>query len=376
MKYYSSNNKILLVVTEYSGGMRPYALNIINCIKDDNLYVFVVIRNNEDKKDFKDFPSERLIFVKYPSKKILRFLFKIFPITLLLKLFFTTKSLKIKVIHFLTSEPCLGFYAPILKSFYTIIYTVHDAIPHSVKYKNIKHFLTSKFLIWIPIKISMNTYSHLTTNSRTQYDYLKNKYKNKNIYFHNFPTLITPEIEQGNINISELHGINSYILYFGTISYYKGIDLLYSLYLKYAELHQYPLVIAGSGHIYFPKIDKNTNVIWINRFLNDNELQCLFSKAECVVYPYREATQSGVISLSSFFGKKTIISNIDYFKELSIKNEAIIYTDINNEAHFLSDLKNILNKKRVNSYNEYIRLYSSETLQNQIKNIYKEILFQ
>ena len=60
-------------------------------------------------------------------------------------------------------------------------------------------------------------------------------------------------------------------------------------------------------------------MIVINRFVDDKELADLFQKAAVVVYPYISATQSGVISIASFFKKPIVLSDVDYFKEVAPK---------------------------------------------------------
>ena len=114
---------------------------------------------------------------------------------------------------------------------------------------------------------------NLVTCSKEQYEELANIYKGKNVYYHNFPSLITTSIVNGKKLVPELENIDNYILFFGRIELYKGIHILYDEYCKNNSLSSIPLVIAGSGDIYFKReINRENNIIFINRYIEDREL--------------------------------------------------------------------------------------------------------
>ena len=102
-----------------------------------------------------------------------------------------------------------------------------------------------------------------------------------------------------------------YILFFGSVDKYKGVDLLLSAY-RLLDDKSYFLVVAGKGIQYF---DTNfqEGEIRINRFIEDSELKYLYENAAMVVYPYRSATMSGVLSLAYYFKKKLLVSDIPFF---------------------------------------------------------------
>jgi len=64
------------------------------------------------------------------------------------------------------------------------------------------------------------------------------------------------------------------------------------------------LVIAGKGHVYETH-DKR--IIRICRFIDDSEIAELFKRAQYIVYPYRSATMSGVLSIAYYFNKKIAV---------------------------------------------------------------------
>ena len=65
----------------------------------------------------------------------------------------------------------------------------------------------------------------------------------------------------------------------------------------------------------------NENIIRINRFIRRwRSRQYLFKKAKFIVYPYRSATMSGVLSLAYYFNKKVLASTIPFFEDNATLN--------------------------------------------------------
>lgn len=115
--------------------------------------------------------------------------------------------------------------------------------------------------------------------------------------------------------------LDSSILFFGRLSPYKGIDLL--LNAIPIVLEKYPnqqFIIAGSISYDFnfdeALISKfKNNITIINKYLSHEEVAALIDKSAFIVCPYRDATQSGVLSTTFAFGKTAIVSNVGSFGE-------------------------------------------------------------
>ena len=84
-------------------------------------------------------------------------------------------------------------------------------------------------------------------------------------------------------------------------------------------LQRLKLVIAGRGR---DITAINPNIIRINRFIDDAEVRDLFCKALLVVYPYRSATMSGVLSIAYYFNKRVLLSSIPFFIDNATKSAA------------------------------------------------------
>lgn len=127
-----------------------------------------------------------------------------------------------------------------------------------------------------------------------------------------------PEVDKG-IRPKELARgqFQDFALFFGRIDRQKGIDRLLNS-MKEHPLQGTKLVIAGKGTFSDEEkrlIEGNSQVLAINRFIEDSEMVWLFEHAKCVVLPYRDATQSGVIPVSYYYGKPVIASDIEGLNE-------------------------------------------------------------
>lgn len=110
----------------------------------------------------------------------------------------------------------------------------------------------------------------------------------------------------------------SYMLFFGFIRAYKGLDLLLEAFAdKQLRNGKLKLIIAGEFYendkLYRDIIAKNNmgdDVILFDRFIAENEVASFFSAADLVVQPYRSATQSGVTQIAYHFGKPMLVTNV------------------------------------------------------------------
>ena len=115
-------------------------------------------------------------------------------------------------------------------------------------------------------------------------------------------------------------------MFFGRLSYYKGIDIL--LNAIPLVLEKYPeekFVIAGKPSFGY-EVDNNVinkfpnNFKVITSFLNNNDLVKLIEESKFVICPYRDATQSGVL-MTAFAAKKMVIAtNVGSFPEFIIND--------------------------------------------------------
>lgn len=122
----------------------------------------------------------------------------------------------------------------------------------------------------------------------------------------------------------ELNDYNkSYFLFFGRIDKYKGLLQLLQAFSNVSDKSTCDLVIAGNGTITAEEkkiIVSNSRIHLIKRYISDEEMCWLFKNTLCTVLPYTEASQSGVLSISYYYNKPVIVSNVKGLTEF-VENE-------------------------------------------------------
>lgn len=116
-----------------------------------------------------------------------------------------------------------------------------------------------------------------------------------------------------------------YLLFFGIIRKYKGLDLLLEALeqTEVRDLENMQLIVAGEFYEpdkpYLQLIEKyglEDKVIMKNFFIPDEEVGLYFSASDVVVQPYRSATQSGVTQIAYHFEKPMIVTNVGGLPEI------------------------------------------------------------
>lgn len=366
---------LLLATTSYAG-MGPYIASIVNSFSPtDDVRFFLVER--EDKyfsrnihRDLR--PMCTIVSEATPSK-----IKTLYQLTINGRLEYADqikqvcKAEGIKVVHALTSLPDVDL-TTYLASNYNLIYTIHDLHPHGAKKAFYRKWRQD--VLYKRIFKAIERSKYLYTNSHSQLEEQKKLYPTHKSFYTPFPSLITEEIANGILSVPELAGIKDYILFFGRIEAYKGLETL----VKAFNLCQLPpstkLVIAGKGE--FTLKEQNENIIFINRYIDDREIAEMYRNASCVVYPYISATQSGVLSVASFFGTPIIASDLSFFKEVLGTDYPYLFPTGDHQA-LAEKLKRCYAEKSPDaeqfSRNLYNEKYSLDKLKDNLLNIYSEV---
>ena len=120
----------------------------------------------------------------------------------------------------------------------------------------------------------------------------------------------------------DLHPAGHYMLFFGFIRKYKGLDLLLEA-MQDARVKDgnIKLIIAGEFYdddeLYHGLIEKvKDRVILFTQFIPNDEVKYYFGAADLVVQPYRTATQSGITQVAYHFEKPMIVTNVGGLAEV------------------------------------------------------------
>lgn len=126
------------------------------------------------------------------------------------------------------------------------------------------------------------------------------------------------------LNTLKLPGENRYILFFGFIRNYKGLDLLLEAFAN-VKLRNKALKLIVAGEFYenpapyhemIRKYNLLDDVILYDRFIRDEEVPPLFGAADLIVQPYKSATQSGVTQVAFHFEKPMLVTDVGGLREI------------------------------------------------------------
>lgn len=115
-----------------------------------------------------------------------------------------------------------------------------------------------------------------------------------------------------------------YMLFFGLIRDYKGLDVLLQAYAD-PRLRQenVRLIVAGefySGSEKYFEMEKQLGleglIVWKSDFVPNSEVRYCFGAADLIVQPYKSATQSGVAQIAYHFEKPMLVTNVGGLAEI------------------------------------------------------------
>lgn len=111
-----------------------------------------------------------------------------------------------------------------------------------------------------------------------------------------------------------------YLLFFGLIREYKGLDILLEAWSRVRRDGQ-KLIVAGEFYDdkerYAPLFARlGASVVLHDRFIADADVKYYFSVADALVLPYRTATQSGVTQIAYNFHLPMIVTDVGGLPEI------------------------------------------------------------
>lgn len=120
-----------------------------------------------------------------------------------------------------------------------------------------------------------------------------------------------------------------YILFFGFIRDYKGLDLLLeAMQDKRLVDNKIKLIVAGEYYSNEAKYKEliqqfgiENQIELFTEFIPNEEVSVYFSAADLVVQPYKTATQSGITQIAYHFEKPMVVTDVGGLKEIVPENE-------------------------------------------------------
>ena len=236
--------------------------------------------------------------------------------------------------------PCFGTIARIVKGNgkTKVVSILDNIIPH--EHRPGDKILSKYFISSIDAFIAM---------SKSVYDDLKSLNDKKpcllspHPIYDNFGTAVSREEAIGSLGLDPSA---KYMLFFGFIRDYKGLDILLKAIaderIKNSDIK---LIVAGefynNSEKYFEmekQLGLEGKIIWRTDFIADEQVKNYFCASDIIVQPYKTATQSGVTQIAYHFEKPMLVTNVGGLPEI-VPNGKVGYS-VEPEAKVIADAIN------------------------------------
>lgn len=253
--------------------------------------------------------------------------------------------------------PCFGTIARFAKSPKTkMVALIHNMIPHE---PTILDKLFPKYFV-----DSMDGYVAMADSVVEDVKHFDKSDKPKVVSPHpiydHYGELLTKKEAAMRLGLFD-H--KDYILFFGFIRQYKGLDLLLEAFAD-ERLRQFPVKLIVAGEFYenpepYLKIIQNlgleNHVVLRTKFIPDNDVRNYFSVADIIAQPYRTATQSGVSQIAYHFEKPMLVTNVGGLAEIIPDGKVGYVVDVD-PKQIADALVDFYTQKRADNFIENIKV--------------------
>lgn len=154
----------------------------------------------------------------------------------------------------------------------------------------------------------------------------------------------------------------NYMLFFGLVRAYKGLDLLLGAFgCVKDQLPNLQLIIAGEFYededkyrAQIVQLGLADRVIIRNEFIPDGDLRKYFGAADLIVQPYKTATQSGVTQVAFHFEKPMLVTNVGGLGEIVHDHQMGYACEPTAEA-IANDVSDYFTNNRQEAYTSYLQ---------------------
>ena len=238
--------------------------------------------------------------------------------------------------------PSLGYVAGKMQKHCKVISIVHNAVPHEkgIMDKSLSNYFFKRNKRCIALSEAVQK------DISETYPQVDVKVLHHPTYNH-FGELVKREKA---FDFLKLNPKVKYLLFFGLVRDYKGLDLLLkTMPLIQNDIH---LVIAGEVYGEFQKyqeiIDNNhlNDRIHLHlKYIPDNEVKYYFSIAEAVVLPYKSATQSGIIAVAKHFHIPVVTTDVGGLREFIKHPEDGCVVENNTPEEIAQGIEKVISNK-------------------------------
>jgi glycosyltransferase involved in cell wall biosynthesis len=245
--------------------------------------------------------------------------------------------------------PCFGYISKKLRNKnYHVCGIVDNAIPHEKRIGDIK-------LVRYFLKQCDHIYT-LSNKVSNEIKTISSDFKVTSL-FH--PVYNIYSEKPGRKEALSTLGLDDsdYILFFGLIRKYKGLDLAIEA-MSHPKLkdRKLKLLIAGefyddkNGYLQLIKELKLNNIIIHDKFIPNHKVSSYFEVADLVLLPYITASQSGITQLAIHYQKPMLVNNVGGLPEVVKHNNDGFISEPNSSEiakHILNFYDNDLLRKKI-----------------------------
>lgn len=214
--------------------------------------------------------------------------------------------------------PCLGTVARIVRrdKHIKVVGLLDNVIPH-------EHRIGDRIFARYMIK-SLGGYvamSEAVLNDAKSFDATKPLALTPHPLYDNFGAKVSREKALAHLG---LDADTRYILFFGLIRDYKGLDLLLRAFAdKRLRDKKVKLIVAGefySNAALYEQLEKDLelteHIVWYKEFIPADQVRYFFAAADIVAQPYKTATQSGITQIAYHFERPMLVTNVGGLAEI------------------------------------------------------------
>ena len=173
----------------------------------------------------------------------------------------------------------------------------------------------------------------------------------------------------------------NYMLFFGLVRAYKGLDLLLDAFGRVKDqLPNLQLIIAGEFYededkyrAQITKLELADRVIIRNEFIPDGDLRKYFGAADLIVQPYKTATQSGVTQVAFHFEKPMLVTNVGGLGEI-VHDHQMGYACEPTAENIAADLLDYYQNDRQQAFTAYLQKEKTKYAWSNMTRAYTNIL--
>jgi len=272
--------------------------------------------------------------------------------------------------------PCLGTIARIVKrnKHTKVIVVIDNLIPHEKRFGD--HLLNTYFVNSVDGFVAM---SESVFNDLDQFGANKKKVLGVHPLYDNFGEAISKENAIVRLSLDKNY---KYILFFGIIRKYKGLDILLEAFADNRLQNQnLKLIVAGEFYEdakpYYDLIEKynlSDSVVLVTKFIPDEKVVDYFCAADIIAQPYKNATQSGVTQIAYHFEKPMLVTNVGGLNEI-VPNHKVGYVCEPNAKDVSDCLVDFFSKDKESEFIEGVKeeksKYSWDKMIENIKSLHR-----